>query len=84
MARHEIPKLEFRDYAPSRLIGTPNDFTLGMNTGPDAWHMPFISTIGTRSGGVLNARLSIEQAREMHRWLGKALAQADAETEAAA
>lgn len=79
----EIPKLEFRDYGPDRLLGTPNDFTIGMNTGPDAWHLPFVSSIGTRRGGCLCAHHSIEQARELHKWLGKALAVADAQTEAA-
>jgi hypothetical protein len=84
MPHTEIPKLEFRNHGPERLFGTPNDFAMARNTGPDAWQLPFVSMVGTRSGGFLNAHLSIEQARQMHAWLGKALAQADAETEAAA
>ncbi|WP_336802399.1 hypothetical protein [Kaistia sp. MMO-174] len=79
----DTPKLEFRNHGPERLFGTHNDFLLAANAGPDAWHLPFAASIGTRYGGYLNANLSIEQARQMHSWLGKALAQADAETEAA-
>lgn len=84
MTRHEIPKLEFRNHGPERLYGTPCDFAMARNTGPDAWHLPFVATVGVQRGGGLNANLSIEQAREMHAWLGKALTAADAETEAAA
>jgi hypothetical protein len=83
MPRTEIPKIEFLNYGPERLYGTPNDFAMARNIGPDAWHLPFTATIGTQSGGALRANLSIEQAREMRTWLGRALADADAETEAA-
>lgn len=83
MPHIDTPKLEFRNHGPERLFGTPCDFALARNAGSDKWHLPFVATVGVRGGGHLNANLSIEQARQMHSWLGKALAQADAETEAA-
>lgn len=83
MTRHEIPKLEFRDYQTIRRVGPFGNLLFSMNEGPDAWERPLLATIDHGHGGSLHNSISIEEARRMHAWLGKALAWADAVTEAA-
>ena len=83
MPRTDIPKLEFRDPMALRRVGPFGHLVFGANTGPDAWENPFRVSIDHGHGGILHNPLSIEQGRDLYRWLGRALAQADAETEAA-